>query len=106
MSGKTYDFSEEYLKSFISSEIIINEIKKRYRVRKVNKVTLKHVLYEGARINNILRMNEYWYEKMVETLNLNLEGDEILDKEDFCIYNTSEAEVSCIYVINNTYYNN
>ena len=55
--GKGFEFSEEYLVSQINPEKIIKALKKRYKFKKVTRVTLKHVLYEGARSNNILRVN-------------------------------------------------
>ena len=43
---------------------------------KITKATLKHVLYEGARVNRILLINDSWFEKMVEILNIPLDSDE------------------------------
>ena len=37
-------------------------------------MTIKHILYEGARSNNILRINDESYEKLVDILNLPLEN--------------------------------
>ena len=75
MFGKDFEFSEKYLKSKIDSETIVKALKRRYKFKKITKVTLKHVLYEGARANNILRINDEWFNKMVEILNLNLDAD-------------------------------
>ena len=58
MFGKDFEFSEKYLKSKIDSETIVKALKRRYTFKKITKVTLKHVLYEGARANNILRIND------------------------------------------------
>jgi hypothetical protein len=80
--GKNFEFSEEYLTSNISSEAIMKAIKRRYGFKKVTKSTLKHVLYEGARINRVLRINDSWYEKMVDILGLNLDLDDEEDIED------------------------
>ena len=75
MFGKDFEFSEQYLVSDINPRLITRAIKKRYSFKKVTRVTLKHILYEGARMNNILRMNDACYEKMVDCLNLNLDID-------------------------------
>lgn len=65
MFGPNFEFSEKYLISQIDVRLIVKALKKRYKFEKVTNVTLKHVLYEGARINNILRMNDACFDKMV-----------------------------------------
>ena len=37
---------------------------------------MKYILREGARINNVLRINEECFERMVESLSLQLDPDE------------------------------
>lgn len=74
--GKNFEFSEKYLTSNIKPELIIKALKKRYEFKKITKATLKHVLYEGARLNRILRINDSCYEKMVEILNIPLDPDD------------------------------
>ena len=37
------------------------------------------MLYEGARLNRILRINDSWYEKMVEILDIPWDSDEEID---------------------------
>ncbi|CAI2378888.1 unnamed protein product [Moneuplotes crassus] len=74
--GANFEFSEKYLTSKISSEKIIKAIKKRYCFKKVTRSTLKHILYEGARTNHILRMSNSCFEKMVDILNIDCESDE------------------------------
>ena len=74
--GKNFEFSEKYLTSNIKPEVIVKALKKRYGFTKITKATLKHVLYEGARLNRILRINDSWYEKMVEILDIPLDKDE------------------------------
>lgn len=39
-------------------------------------MTIKHILYEGARLNNILRINDESYEKLVDILDLPIETEE------------------------------
>ena len=73
--GKNFEFSEKYLTSNIKPEIIIRALRKRYGFTKITKATLKHVLYEGARLNHILRINDFWYEKMVEILDIQLDPE-------------------------------
>ena len=84
--GKNFEFSEKYLTSNINSEKIIKALKKRYGFSKITKATLKHVLYEGARVNRILLINDSWFDKMVEILNIPLDSDEenknISDEDD------------------------
>ena len=55
--GRNFEFSEEYLTSHINPEAIMKAIKKRYGFHKVTRSTLKHILYEGARTNRVLRIN-------------------------------------------------
>ena len=80
--GKNFEFSEDCLTSDIKPEIIIKVLKKRYGFIKITKATLKHVLYEGARLNRILRINDSWYEKMVEILDIPLDSDEEIDNTE------------------------
>jgi len=51
-------------------------------------VTIKHILYEGARSNNILRINDESYEKLVDILNLPLENGrgEEEEKKNFPLF--------------------
>ena len=46
----------------------------------MTRITVKHVLYEGARSNNILRINDDCFEKLVDILNLELDDEQ--DDED------------------------
>ena len=98
MFGKNFDFTQEYLKSNIDPALILKAIKMRYNFKKVNKVTLKHVLYEGARANNILRINDYCFEKMVENLSLPLD-DEDEDYEENLLSEYHDLEVNLIEII-------
>lgn len=66
--GSEFEFSEKYLTAKISPSAIILAIKKRYGLKKVSRATLKHILYEGARLNRILRINDSCFEKMVDIL--------------------------------------
>ena len=59
--------------------IIIRAIKRRYKFKKVTRVILKHILYEGAKINHILCINDDCFEKMVDILNLPLDE---MDEDD------------------------
>ena len=45
-------------------------------------MTLKHILYEGARSNNILRINDESYERLVDILNLPLENERVGEEEE------------------------
>ena len=74
--GAHFEFSEEYLTSNIKSKTIIKAIKRRYGFKNVTKATMKHILYEGARLNRVLRINDSCFEKMVEILNINFEYEE------------------------------
>lgn len=74
--GKDFEFSEKFLTSKIDPNKVIKAIKKRYKFKKVTKTTLKHVLYEGARSNNILRINDDCFTKMVDILNIPLDEEE------------------------------
>ncbi|CAI2365677.1 unnamed protein product [Moneuplotes crassus] len=78
--GKNFEFSEQYLTSKISSNKICKAIKKRYGFEKVTRSTLKHILYEGARTNHILRMNNSCFDKMVDILNIDCDSDEESEK--------------------------
>ncbi len=73
--GPNFELSEEYLTSDIKSEIIINALKKRYGFKKVTKATMKHILYEGARISRVLRINDSSYERMIDILDIDLEKE-------------------------------
>ncbi|CAI2375561.1 unnamed protein product [Moneuplotes crassus] len=74
--GPNFEFSEEYLTSNIKSETIIKAIKKRYGFKKVTKSTMKHILYEGARLNRVLRINDSCFDRMVDILNIKFEAEE------------------------------
>jgi hypothetical protein len=56
--GKSFEFSEKYLTANIKPQLIIKAVKRRYGFLKVTKSTLKHILYEGARLNRVLRIND------------------------------------------------
>lgn len=58
---------------------MVKVIKKRYGFKKVTRSTLKHILYEGARLNRILRINNECFDKMVDILDIKCESD---SKED------------------------
>lgn len=73
--GKDFEFSEKFLASNIDPQIIIKAIKKRYRFQQVTRIAVKHVLYEGARSNNILRIDDECYNKMIDILDLPLDDD-------------------------------
>ena len=74
--GRHFEFSEKYLVSEIDSNKIKRAIKRRYRFKKVTRATLKHILYEGAKTNDILRINDESYQKMVDALDLPLDPEE------------------------------
>ena len=76
--GKNFEFSEKYLTSKMESKAVVKALKRRYGFRKVTRATIKHVLYEGARINHVLRINDSCFEKMVDILELDadLEDEE------------------------------
>lgn len=73
--GKNFEFSEKYLTANIKHQLIIKAIKRRYGFLKVTKSTLKHILYEGARLNRVLRINDSWFEKMIDVLRIPLDED-------------------------------
>ena len=54
---------------------MIKALKKRYGFKKVTRSTLKHILYEGARMSRVLRINNSWFDKMIEVLNIKLEPE-------------------------------
>ena len=61
-------------------------LNKRYGFKKVTRSTLKHLLYEGARLNRVLRINNSWFDKMVDILDIDCEsddGDEDEEEKDF-----------------------
>ena len=74
--GRHFEFSEKYLVSDIDGHRIIRSIKKRYKFKSVTKEILKHILYEGAKTNDILRINDEWFENLAEVLNLPLDTDD------------------------------
>ena len=78
--GRHFEFSEKYLISEIEGPKIIRAIKRRYKFQHVTKEILKHILYEGAKTNDILRINDEWFENLVEILNLPLDEENESDK--------------------------
>ena len=80
--SKNFEFSEHNLTSDIDPRLIIRALKRRYGFKKITKATLKHVLYEGARLNRILQINDSCYEKMVEILNIPLDFDEESENDE------------------------
>ena len=56
--GRHFEFSEKYLISEIEGSKIIRAIKRRYKFQSITKEILKHILYEGAKTNDILRIND------------------------------------------------
>lgn len=73
--GRHFEFSEKYLVSEIDGNRIIRCIKRRYKFKSVTKEILKHILYEGAKTNDILRINDECFENLAEVLNLPLDSD-------------------------------
>jgi hypothetical protein len=73
----------------------------------VTKETLKYILYEGAKTNGILRINDHCFEQMIETLNLPLDKQQMpksnmshdavnryqIDDEEIHISNPNEQSV-------------
>jgi hypothetical protein len=82
--GKDFEFSEKYLTSNIHPQLIMKAISRRYGFKKVTKATLKHILYEGARLNKVLRINDSCFEKMVDVLRIPLDADPEEKKIDDC----------------------
>jgi len=80
--GKNFEFSEKYLTSNLDPNIIIKAIKRRYQFKKVTRATLKHILYEGARLNKVLRINDSCFDKMVDVLNIPVGDDEDDEEEE------------------------
>jgi hypothetical protein len=80
--GKSFEFTEQYLISNIEPALIIQALKKRYKFDKITRVTIKHVLYEGARSNNILRINNQSFERLVDILNLPLDREDDYNFEE------------------------
>ena len=78
--GKNFEFSEKYLTANIDPQLIIRALKKRYRFKRVTRETLKHILYEGARLNKVLRINDSCFDKMVDVLNIPVEEEAENDK--------------------------
>lgn len=74
--GRHFEFSEKYLVSDIDGHRIMRSIKKRYKFKSVTKEILKHILYEGAKTNDILRINDEWFENLADVLNLPLDTDD------------------------------
>ena len=71
--GSNFKFTGEFLISDIDPHLIKNSLLKMFNLEKLTEETLKNILREGARSNNVLRLNDQWYEKMVEILNLPLD---------------------------------
>jgi hypothetical protein len=80
--GRNFEFSEKYLTSNIKLELIAKAIKMRYGFNKITKATLKHILYEGARLNRVLRIDDSCFDKMIDVLCIPLEDDHEEDKFD------------------------
>ena len=74
--GKNFEFSEKYLTSNIPSHAMIKAIKRRYGFTRVSRATLKHILYEGARANRVLQINDSCFDKMIDILGINLDEED------------------------------
>ena len=47
-----------------------------FKLDTLTRENLKHILREGAHTNNVLRITDDWFERMVDTLNLPLDLEE------------------------------
>lgn len=75
--GKDFEFSEKWLISDINPQMIKDSLIHIFKLpNKLTRESMKYILREGARINNVLRINEECFERMVESLSLQLDPDD------------------------------
>ena len=78
--GKEFEFSEKCLISDINPQMIKDSLIHIFKLpNKLTRESMKYILREGARINNVLRINEDWFERMVDTLALPLDYEDSKD---------------------------
>ena len=58
LDGKHLDFKEETLVQEIDPKALVNTIKYLYGIKSLDKNTLKIILKEGAKSNQLLRMKD------------------------------------------------
>lgn len=56
--GPTFEFTEKYLVSDIDPMLIKDALKEMFKLDKLTRESLKYILREGAKSNNILRITD------------------------------------------------
>lgn len=75
--GKDFEFSEKWLISDINPQMIKDSLIHIFKLpNKLTRESMKYVLREGARTNNVLRINEECFDRMVDSLWLPLDPDD------------------------------
>lgn len=74
--GNEFEFSESFLISEIDPQMIIGGLKHMLNLDSISKETVKYILREGARENNVLRLTEECFENMADSLGLPFEAED------------------------------
>lgn len=73
--GNKIDFGEKTLLTNIDPKEIKTSLMNLYNLTKLTRNTLKAILREGARDNNIMRVTDDWFSRMVEILDIPFDWD-------------------------------
>ncbi|CAI2381024.1 unnamed protein product [Moneuplotes crassus] len=73
--GSKFKFSEKHLIANMDGEMIKSSVKEIFKLDTLTRENLKMILREGADTNNVLRITDECFEKMVDVLNLPLDSD-------------------------------
>ena len=70
MFGSEFEFTEKQLVSNMNPLMIKESLMEIFNLEKLTREDVKNVLREGAHTNNILRVTDECFEKMVDVLHL------------------------------------
>ncbi|CAI2380621.1 unnamed protein product [Moneuplotes crassus] len=73
--GPRFKFSEKLLISKMDNMMIKKSLLEIFKLKTLTRENLKYILREGADTNNILRITDECFEKMVDVLNIPLDSD-------------------------------
>jgi len=73
--GSDIEFTEKQLVSNMDPEMIKESLMEIFKLDTLTKENMKHILREGAHTNNVLRITDECFERMVDTLNLPLDPE-------------------------------
>lgn len=81
--GTNIEFTEKQLVSNMDPIMIKKSLMEIFNLDTLTRENMKHILREGAHVNNVLRITDAWFERMVDALNIPLDPEpEDIDEND------------------------